>query len=398
MTSPCSTLAVRLAGALATSPQVPVLTGACGAGRTSVLLRVRELIGARACQYVDVERIATTPERFLRALLGDSPFHAGAHVPSDGAKGPREAFDASLAFLGSACTTEGTPATFLLDEVLDLRTFESFPGLRTVVPDLFTALASSPNRFVLATRFSARASRLAARAHGRLELLPLPSMGVADVEEALEETPHRLDRGHSDAELARTVHALTDGRPSYVHALLDAMSTMADHGGADPVGALVSLFSDGILSARCRFCYELRLHRARGYGALKAILEVLSDEEPLTLTAVAQRLGRTPGSTKDYLGWLEDVDLVVAERKRYRIADPLLRLWIRLHARPSPASGDTIVREVQRFAMLRLAVAARAEPAPAPPSPATGSQPRDAPLAPELAGARPRSSGIIEFD
>jgi len=23
------------------------------------------------------------------------------------------------------------------------------------------------------------------------------------------------------------------------------------------------------------FCYELRLHRARGYGALKAILEIL---------------------------------------------------------------------------------------------------------------------------
>ena len=61
----------------------------------------------------------------------------------------------------------------------------------------------------------------------------------------------------------------------------------------------------------CRFCYELRLHRARGYGALKAILEVLAEEEPLTLTEIAQRLRRTPGSTKDYLSWLEDVDLIV---------------------------------------------------------------------------------------
>ena len=58
------------------------------------------------------------------------------------------------------------------------------------------------------------------------------------------------------------------------------------------------------------FGYELRLHRARGYGALKAILEILSEQEPLTLTEISKRLGRTPGSTKDYLSWLEDVDLV----------------------------------------------------------------------------------------
>ena len=42
----------------------------------------------------------------------------------------------------------------------------------------------------------------------------------------------------------------------------------------------------------------LRLHKARGYGALKAILEILAEEEPLTLTEVAHRLHRTPGSTK----------------------------------------------------------------------------------------------------
>ena len=43
-----------------------------------------------------------------------------------------------------------------------------------------------------------------------------------------------------------------------------------------------------------------------------AALEVLAQEEPLTLTEIAQRLRRTPGSTKDYLSWLEDVDLIVS--------------------------------------------------------------------------------------
>ena len=91
------------------------------------------------------------------------------------------------------------------------------------------------------------------------------------------------------------------------------------------------------LAAACRFCYELRLHRARGYGALKAILDVLAEEEPLTLTEIALRLHRTPGSTKDYLSWLEDVDLIMSRQKRYSFTDPLLRLWVRLHCRADAA-------------------------------------------------------------
>ena len=35
------------------------------------------------------------------------------------------------------------------------------------------------------------------------------------------------------------------------------------------------------------------------------------------LTEISIRLQRTPGSTKDYLSWLEDVDLIVARQKRY---------------------------------------------------------------------------------
>jgi hypothetical protein len=73
--------------------------------------------------------------------------------------------------------------------------------------------------------------------------------------------------------------------------IAEASAAMASRGGADPVGALASLLAPGgALAASCRFCYELRLHRARGYGALKAILDVLAEEEPLTLTEIALRL------------------------------------------------------------------------------------------------------------
>ena len=100
------------------------------------------------------------------------------------------------------------------------------------------------------------------------------------------------------------------------------------------------LSAEGALNKWCRFCYELRLHRARGYGALKAILDILAEEETLTLTEISHRLHRTPGSTKDYLSWLEDVDLVISRQKRYSFTDPLLRLWVRLHCRPMPPTDD----------------------------------------------------------
>jgi len=100
----------------------------------------------------------------------------------------------------------------------------------------------------------------------------------------------------------------------------------------------------------------MRLNRARGYGALKAILYILAGEEPLTLTQVSRRLGRTPGSTKDYLSWLEDVDLVAVDpRKRYRFRDPVLRLWARLHCRACPPSPEEIAAEVREYAAAVMA-------------------------------------------
>jgi hypothetical protein len=114
------------------------------------------------------------------------------------------------------------------------------------------------------------------------------------------------------------------------------------------------LLPAGRLAEYCTFSYELRLHRARGYGALKAILEILAEDEGLTLTEVSQRLQRTPGSTKDYLSWLVDVDLVTAREKRYSFTDPLLRVWVRLHGRPSAPTENDVAREVHQYALPRL--------------------------------------------
>jgi hypothetical protein len=382
-----------LDGSAGSGTRIPVVLGGCGTGRTSLLLRLRDLIGRSSAQYVDVERIATTPERFFKSLRDDSPFAPGPFGQAGaGDTGARGAFDAALAFLDTVRAGGDVPATFLLDEFLELRTFESFPGLRSVLRDLLAALSTSGNRFVLTTRYTARAHRLLRDAPAQFEIIPVAPLTPGEVRATLPAVPPARtlsgtiededDRARD--ELARLVHAISDGRPSYARMLAEASTSLGARGAVDPVSALTALLSPpGTIATACRFSYELRLHRARGYGALKAILDVLAEEEPLTLTEIASRLRRTPGSTKDYLSWLEDVDLIVSRQKRYSFADPMMRLWVRLNAHAAPPTEEDIAREVHAYVMNRLP---RTEPALA----MAGAQPRDA--------ERDKPWGIIEID
>ena len=131
-----------LEGSSDAGTRIPVLLGGCGTGRTSLLLRLRDLIGHSTSQYVDVERIATTPERFLRraARRVAVPARRPARTWQGRARRARGVRRRRWPF-STAPAPGGAPATFLLDEFLELRTFESFPGLRTVLRDLLGALA-----------------------------------------------------------------------------------------------------------------------------------------------------------------------------------------------------------------------------------------------------------------
>jgi hypothetical protein len=345
-----------VAGVDASPSRIPVVLGDFRTGRTQLLYRLRDRIGRTQCQYIDLERATTTPERFYNAIVAASPFRVTRCEPAS----PREAFDATLAFFDQARAGGGSePATFLLDEVLELRTFESFPHLRTALRELLKTLTTSSNRFVLTTRYVSRAHRLLKDATSRFEVIhvpPLSSTEVRDLVLSIDGGEDLLSDDSTADTLARAVYTLSDGRVGYALAIAEALNGMVDaRGVGDPVSALTSLLSpDGRLAAACAASYELRLHRARGYGALKAILEILAQEEPLTLTEVAQRLKRTPGSTKDYLSWLEDVDLIVSQRKRYSFSDPLLRVWVRLYCRPSYPTDEDVAHEVQSYALSRL--------------------------------------------
>ena len=358
-----------LAACDATPPRIPVLVGGCGSGRTSLLQRVAARTEHNRSQYIDAERAASTPEEFWAAVAAASPHLAPrASDPPRAGGSTRTAFDNLLAFFEHARAQDGGKPTFLIDGLLELRTFESFPGLRGALRETVAALTRSPNRFVLATRYANRARRLLGGG-GRIEIVDVPPLSAAETAATLVRLGAAHDR-RDHAELARLVHALADGRPAYVRALAAALAATDGGGGGDPVHALAAQMAVGApLCLVCRLSYEARLGRARGYGALKAILHLLAEEERLTLTEIARRLSRTPGSTRDYLLWLEDVDLVQVEQKRYGFRDPLLRLWVRLHSRPAPPDRADLLREAQEYAVSRLPFMEDA-PAADPPAPA----------------------------
>ncbi len=359
--------------------RIPVLLGGCGSGRTSALLRLASLLGEGRAQYVDFAAAATTPERCLRSVvMAASPDQLTTLAEPAHA---RAAFDALLLFLDGASAPGGGPVTFLFDEILDIRTFENFPGLRHVQRELTDRLAASPNGFVLASRFTARTHRLLRDADARFEVIHVPPFTSEDV--------HSLARQRHAADTITPAHAaaiaaLSGQRAACADVLLNTVLAQPA-ARRHPVDALSAAMSPGgSLSSRCRESYEFRLHRARGYGALKAILGVLAEQEALTLTEISQRLNRTPGSTKDYLSWLEDVDLVTMQRKRYVFDDALLRLHVRLYGGATPPTPAAVALEVAEWADRCLPDEV--------PSPATAT-------ASALAGRNdPAHSGIIEID
>ncbi len=366
--------------------RIPVVLGGCGMGRTSLLRRVQHTVGADLAQYLDLGACATTPEQCLHAVTGVTRFTAPEITPSLGLASGHAAFTSLMGFLDRATAAGGAPATFLVDEWLELRTFESFPGLRHVQREAINRLATSSNRFVLASRFTSRMHRLLRDAPARFEVVHTPRLSVHDVQALA--LARNAGSPEWAARIAPSIAALSGGRVAYAMALLDALSTPST--SDDVIAVFTRLIGPaGRLTALARFSYELRLHRARGYGALKAILGILAQDEPLTLTEISLRLRRTPGSTKDYLSWLEDVDLLAVERKRYAFEDPLLRLFVRLYGRATPATDDEIRREVEQYA------AARTTTAPEPVAPAALEP---AVAAADRAADGARDSGIIEID
>lgn len=318
----------KILDAVATSDKLLFLTGPRGSGKTTLLRRLQSVLdGSHRTALIQIEPIAASPEilceRFLKLaaeVLADVPDHA----PS---------FDHLLRSLSRG----RSGAMLLLDELTEVRTLSYFPGVEKPLESFLTAITGPRAPKCLATsRFSywlcANEGKLPGAVSSRIERVHLPPLSPRELEAEGVVYPERWI-------------AATGGLLHHVRALLDRT-----RGGGGLDQALVAELSPGErIEAECRATLAQLLHRARGYGACKAALTVLAVKDGITLSEIAREMRRTAGSTRDYLRWLEEVDLIESRDKRFSISDPILRLWLRIYGRGAPASESDIREEVDCY-------------------------------------------------
>lgn len=336
-----------------------VLAGPPGAGKTTLLRRLARTLEAEGWRTVSLDFLGavSSPERFVAAslraltadrfgaLLGTATELRRAVANRAAAAGAVHSLFALWATLDEA---GGGPVALLIDEPTEIRSLSYFSGLREAHAPLAAALAARGRGTVLATSFPTLTRRL----FPGFEHLEVGPIEAAELEPAL-----RHERVAADAE---TLVRAACGWPRYVRALWPRLS------GGTPLAAAWAeeMALGGALETACRGTYETLLLRSRGYGMSKALLATVAEEEGLNLTALVARLGRTPGAVRDYIGWLLGVDVLRAARKRYFYVDGLLRWWVRLHGRGTPAEMPEL-----RAAAARVIAAGADEaaaPAPAP--------------------------------
>jgi AAA+ ATPase superfamily predicted ATPase len=224
----------------------------------------------------------------------------------------------------------------ICDEFQEIRTLENYPNSQNVVALLRAELQSqSVVQYILAgSAISVLAGLLSNPDSPLFAQFTRISVEPFD-RESTQELANKLLSDPLEADLYPLLHSLTWGHPFYITAVAQRMSYLLDVVqrplSSDVVkqAFLVETLSPGgRIYDFCQYVYDLSLQKAKGYGALKSVLQILAQEEGLSASEVARQLRVTSGSASDYLRWLCEVDLVVEKEKAYYFRDPVLRFWV----------------------------------------------------------------------
>ena len=298
--------------------RIPVLLGGCGIGRTSAAAAAR---AARRARSQPVPRHGGRGDH-ARALPAarcrpSSAFRRRRRSPRR-RRAARAAFDGLLAFFDRAVAADGGPVTFLLDEFLDVRTFENFPGPAPRAARAGRAAGREPGALRARVALHARVHRLLRDAPARFEVM---HVAAARRRGGRRRSRSRFDGGRRDwaADIAPAVTALTGGRARRTSTCCSKRSA---RWAPRPIRSRRwrrSSRPTARLTARCRESYEFRLHRARGYGALKAILGVLADGR-------AAQPDRDLAPPAPHAGLDEGLSLLARGRRPRHVAGQALRV------------------------------------------------------------------------
>lgn len=224
----------------------------------------------------------------------------------------------------------------ICDEFQEIRTLENFPNAGNVVALLRAELQSqSEVQYILAGSAISVLAGLLSNPDSPLFAQFTRIAVEAFDRESTRELADKLLVEPLEADLYPLLHSLTGGHPFYITAVARRISYLADvvQRPASPdvikqAFLVETLSPGGRIYDFCQYVYDLSLQKAKGYGALKSVLQILAQEEGLTATQVARQLRVAPASASDYLRWLCEVDLVVEKERAYSFRDPVLRFWV----------------------------------------------------------------------
>lgn len=239
-------------------------------------------------------------------------------------------------FPRQAALALGRKLILICDEFQEIRTLENFPNAGNVVALLRAELQSqSEVQYILAgSAISILAGLLSNPDSPLFAQFTRIAIDAFD-RESTRELADKLLAEPLEADLYPLLHALTGGHPFYITAvarrtgyLIDVVQRPAAPEVIKQAFLAETLSPGGRIYDFCQYVYDLSLQKAKGYGALKSVLQILAQEEGLTATQVARQLRVTPASASDYLRWLCEVDLVVEKERAYSFRDPVLRFWV----------------------------------------------------------------------
>lgn len=221
-----------------------------------------------------------------------------------------------------------------LDEFTEIGTLSHYPQVREPLKHFRAALAGQSNvAYVVAGSAMTAMMNLFQSPEAPLflqfETMALEPFGRQDAEVLM----HKLCAEYTPDVYAE-VYRYTSGFPFYITAIMQQLERM--HQGRETIRAdsvryaflLETLWRGGQIYNYCRYIYDLSLQRARGYGMLKAILQFLADQQGFTISEIARSLRKSPSAVRDYLRWLNEVDLVEERGRIYQFRDAVLRFWV----------------------------------------------------------------------
>ena len=374
--SELTTLALVADDLLVGRPRHVALFGLRRIGKTLVCqeqMRRLHASGKVIPVYLDLQDLASSPELFTQRYVGLSCFWAVDHGegPADPYLSATDLMQTNAGSLSVVTRTAaalinemgkqkvdyttllniafdfperlaealGRPLMYFLDEFPELLTLGSFPGVGDPLKHFRAALQRQTRVAYVITGSAVSATEHIVQDHQsplflQFRALELHPFTPEDTQALTEKLVGRLSPAAQAA-----IHTYTFGHPFYVTALAERVRELA--AGAAAAGAeavtpdlvsqafvLEALENRGQIYGYCRYLYDISLQKARGYGVLKALLQILAIEDGLALSEVASRVRRQASAARDYLRRLMEVDLLVERQGRYFYADPVFRYWV----------------------------------------------------------------------